>query len=413
MKKLIFILFAFLAITAMAQTTPSYPTVKLTKPATGAGTDEILTIGASKNINKVSKASLLSGVATTTYVDAADATKAPIASPTFTGTVSGITKVMVGLGSVDNTSDTNKPISTATQTALDTKQATLVSGTSIKTINGNSLLGSGDIVISGGGSTAPLEFNTTDLTVWNNGKSNIITNTSFGDGALKNNTSGFKNTSVGYQSLMGVTTGQQNTSLGYYALRANNGDWNVAIGSESLKSNTTGSYNVGISGLSYNTLGSYNIGINGLSSNTTGTFNVGINGLSSNTTGSNNVGVGYQALYSNITGNYNIGIGFESGMFISDGVTSNSTSTSSIFIGTNTFPLGNNQINQIVIGDSAIGAGSNTATLGNTSILKTVLRGTINTASMPVYADNAAATAGGLSVGDQYRTSTGQLMVRY
>ena len=47
--------------------------------------------------------------------------KAPIASPTFTGTVSGITSTMVGLGSVDNTSDANKPVSTATQTALDLK----------------------------------------------------------------------------------------------------------------------------------------------------------------------------------------------------------------------------------------------------------------------------------------------------
>jgi len=47
--------------------------------------------------------------------------KAPIASPTFTGTVSGVTKAMVGLGSVDNTSDAAKPISTATQTALDLK----------------------------------------------------------------------------------------------------------------------------------------------------------------------------------------------------------------------------------------------------------------------------------------------------
>jgi hypothetical protein len=48
--------------------------------------------------------------------------KAPIDSPTFTGTVSGITKAMVGLGSVDNTSDLDKPISTATQTALNAKQ---------------------------------------------------------------------------------------------------------------------------------------------------------------------------------------------------------------------------------------------------------------------------------------------------
>ncbi len=47
--------------------------------------------------------------------------KADLASPTFTGTVSGITKSMVGLGNVDNTSDANKPVSTATQTALNLK----------------------------------------------------------------------------------------------------------------------------------------------------------------------------------------------------------------------------------------------------------------------------------------------------
>ena len=47
--------------------------------------------------------------------------KANIASPTFTGNVSGITKTMVGLGSVDNTADTAKPVSTAQQTALDLK----------------------------------------------------------------------------------------------------------------------------------------------------------------------------------------------------------------------------------------------------------------------------------------------------
>ena len=47
--------------------------------------------------------------------------KANIESPTFTGTVSGITKAMVGLANVDNTADINKPVSTATQTALDLK----------------------------------------------------------------------------------------------------------------------------------------------------------------------------------------------------------------------------------------------------------------------------------------------------
>jgi len=47
--------------------------------------------------------------------------KANIESPTFTGTVKGITKAMVGLSNADNTSDIDKPISTATQAALDLK----------------------------------------------------------------------------------------------------------------------------------------------------------------------------------------------------------------------------------------------------------------------------------------------------
>ena len=47
--------------------------------------------------------------------------KAAIASPTFTGIVSGINGTMVGLGNADNTTDLLKPISTATQAALDLK----------------------------------------------------------------------------------------------------------------------------------------------------------------------------------------------------------------------------------------------------------------------------------------------------
>ena len=63
---------------------------------------------------------------------AALAAKAPLASPTFTGTVAGITKSMVGLGNVDNTSDANKPVSTLTSTALGLK----VDLTSLSTTGG-------------------------------------------------------------------------------------------------------------------------------------------------------------------------------------------------------------------------------------------------------------------------------------
>jgi uncharacterized protein (TIGR02145 family) len=72
--------------------------------------------------------------------------KAPLASPTFTGTVSGIDKMMVGLGNVDNTSDVNKPVSTATQAALDLK-APLASPTFTGTVSGidKTMVGLGNV----------------------------------------------------------------------------------------------------------------------------------------------------------------------------------------------------------------------------------------------------------------------------
>jgi len=92
-------------------------------------------------------AKLSSATASTTYETISNvALKAPLANPTFTGTVSGITKSMVGLGSVDNTADTAKPISTATQAALDLK-ANLASPTFTGTVAGitKSMVGLGSV----------------------------------------------------------------------------------------------------------------------------------------------------------------------------------------------------------------------------------------------------------------------------
>ena len=78
----------------------------LTKSSVGLG-----------NVDNTSDANKPVSTATQTELDL----KAPLANPTFTGTVSGVTKSMVDLANVDNTSDANKPVSTATQTALDLK----------------------------------------------------------------------------------------------------------------------------------------------------------------------------------------------------------------------------------------------------------------------------------------------------
>jgi len=57
-------------------------------------------------------------------------------------------KTALSLNNVDNTTDANKPVSTATQTALNLKQDTLVSATNIKTINSTTILGSGNISVA-------------------------------------------------------------------------------------------------------------------------------------------------------------------------------------------------------------------------------------------------------------------------
>lgn len=72
--------------------------------------------------------------------------------------LSGLTKAQVGLANADNTSDANKPVSSATQTALNAKQDTLVSGTNIKTINGSTILGSGNIAVSASVSQATVSL---------------------------------------------------------------------------------------------------------------------------------------------------------------------------------------------------------------------------------------------------------------
>ena len=69
------------------------------------------------NVDNTSDANKSVSTATQTALDL----KANLASPTFTGTVSGIDKTMVGLANVDNTTDAAKPVSTATQTALNLK----------------------------------------------------------------------------------------------------------------------------------------------------------------------------------------------------------------------------------------------------------------------------------------------------
>jgi hypothetical protein len=248
-----------------------------------------------------------------------------------------LSKSDVGLGNVDNTSDANKPISSATQTALDLKanisgqvftgaiSATNLSGTNTGdqdlsglvpntrtlTINGVTFDLSANRSWSINALPSMFEFNETDKTMWNNGKANIASNTSYGDGAL-----------------IGSSAGTDNTAIGYRALFSNS-----------------------FQGAGITAIGSF--------------------ALTANTTGSNNTAIGNNALVSNLTGSNTIAIGQQSGQ------TYQNISTS-IFIGNQTSASGESQTNQIVIGHGATGNGSNSVTLGNTSITRTFLRGDVS-----------------------------------
>ena len=127
---------------------------------------------------------------------------------------------------------------------------------------------------SGGSLPAWLEYDATDLTIWNNGHGNEETNTSYGDKALRSNTTGQQNTAIGWQALIYNTTGFQNTAIGSNALFSNvTGFQNTGIGRATLFSNTTGNYNtaVGDSALLTNTADNNTaVGMSALQYNTTG-----------------------------------------------------------------------------------------------------------------------------------------------
>lgn len=75
------------------------------------------------------------------------------------------TAAEVGLGNVNNTSDVDKPVSTAAAAALAAKQEQLVSGSNIKTVNGLSLLGSGDVSVSGAAPTNAMALTRTNNSI--------------------------------------------------------------------------------------------------------------------------------------------------------------------------------------------------------------------------------------------------------
>ena len=117
-------------------------------------------------------------------------------------------------------------------------------------------------------------------------------NTTLGEDALLDLTTGTDNTALGFNALLSDTTGTHNTAVGSSALYANQGSNNCAIGAAALGANTTNS-----------------------GSNNTA---VGMDALFLNS-GSNNTAIGVSAGDSIQAGNDNIFIGFTAGEMVQGG----------------------------------------------------------------------------------------------
>ncbi len=285
--------------------------------------------------------------------------KAPLASPTFTGTVSGITKSMVGLANVDNTTDANKPVSTAMQTALDLK-APLASPTFTGTITAGAITipsidgTSGQVLATDGSGTLLWTTPSTGLDSVDGTANEIEVSTSNTTTTIGLPDNTIISTSLTVNGLYfgnSIGGGNDNLAIGSQ-MGSGTGHRNTALGKQALDSYAGTSFD------NNTAVGYYN-----LRALTTGYGNTGLGAenMFSLTTGSSNTGVGNQTMLNVTTGNQNTGLGQRAGQSITTG--SNNT-----LLGFNANVSSGSANNEIVIGQNTTGAGDNTITLGNINV---------------------------------------------
>lgn len=106
-----------------------------------------------------------------------------LAEVSFTGSYNSLSDTPIIPDSTSQlTNDSGFIDSTDLNTALSNKQDTLVSGTNIKTINNNSILGSGDLSI-GGGTSTDVQINGTSIV--SNNVANIVTESAYNSSTNK------------------------------------------------------------------------------------------------------------------------------------------------------------------------------------------------------------------------------------
>ncbi|MEY4963250.1 MAG: hypothetical protein RLZZ323_569 [Bacteroidota bacterium] len=296
-------------------------------------------------------------------------------------------KTNLQLQNVDNTSDLNKPVSTATRVVLDTK-VDKVTGKGLSTEDFTtaektklaSLTGTPDL---SGYATV------TSLT-------DAVTN-KFVDLTTNQSIAGNKNFTSDIQ-VNGLTIGKgkgqndQNTAVGAGALNSSNsnGTRNTAVGALAL-ANYAGTTFDNNTGVGYFNMIGLTTGYGNTSLGAETMFNVGA--------ASNNTAIGNQSLI-NAAGDNNVGVGARSG----DGLT---TGTNNTFLGTQARTLGSSSTisNSTALGYDAVVSTNNTIQLGNTAITDVKTNGAITatkfkipngTASQFLMADGSVSNSAGV-----------------
>ena len=177
------------------------------------------------------------------------------------------------------------------------------------------------------------------------GAATIESNTVFGKDVLIGNTTGANNVAIGFTSLNRNTIGSSNVAIGYGAMPANTeGSNNIAIGAGTMQESTTGSKNIAIG----------NSNLYGLS---TGSKNIAIGNAAmiAISTGEGNIAIGDEAFRNASTGIYNTVIGAQAK--IADGTYSNATAlgNGAIAEASNSIQLGNFNIKSVNTSGAFIG----------------------------------------------------------
>jgi hypothetical protein len=371
----------------------------------------------------------------------------------------GINANKIGTGVVSTTEfEYLNGVTSAIQTQIDSKQATLVSGTNIKTINGTSLVGSGDVTINTNASGVSGAIQFSDGSALASDASNLFwddTNNRLGVGTNSPSTAldlrgslNIRRDGTNFTMRLG-NLGQDNCFIDasnnntFYLVDATFSNSfalsNVGIGlgvspiaSTRVAIKGTGSTSATTSLLVQNSAGAaslqvtddgsvYNLGKNAIASNTafgrlaliantTGTGNtaMGQSSLNANNTGVFNTAFGFSTMYSNQNGTSNVAVGYEAAFsnVFSSGITAIGYQSLRQAGGANNTAIGHSSLfNNSGANNTAVGyesARANSSSTGVTAIgYQSLLlsTGENNTALGFQAGDNITTGAGNVCIG--------------